>query len=115
MVLSSQADPAREQAPADRGASLVRQAHALVGYLAEPRPVLYFADLLGSAAVGWGGLILGARAWPSRWAWPLLALAVVALYRAASFIHEITHQRRGAVPGFTVALNALVRVPLQQP
>ncbi len=114
-MFSSQVDPAREQATADRGGSLVRQAYALVGHLAEPRPVLYFADLFGSAAAGWGGLFLGARAWPSRWAWPLLALAVVALYRSASFIHEITHLRRGAVPGFTVAWNALVGVPLLLP
>jgi fatty acid desaturase len=116
VVLPSQMAPAREQAPTARsGASLVVQAHALVGHLAAPRPALYFADLLGSAAVGWGGLFLGARAWPSRWAWAFLALAVVALYRAASFIHEITHLRRGTVPGFTVAWNALVGVPLLLP
>ena len=114
-MLSSPVGPAREQSPADGDASLVRQAHALVGHLAVPRPALYFADLLGSAAVGWGGLFLGARAWPSGWAWPLLALAVVGLYRAASFIHEITHLRRGAVPGFAVAWNALVGVPLLLP
>jgi len=114
-VFSSPVYPARELAPADHGASLVRQAYALVGHLAAPQPAIYFVDLLASAAVGWGGLFLGARAWPSRWAWPLLALAVVALYRAASFIHEITHLRRGAVPGFTFAWNALVGVPLLLP
>src|SRR4030095_6104559 len=39
----------------------------------------------------------------------------LALYRAGSFIHEITHVKPNAVPGFYWAWNALVGIPLLIP
>src|SRR3546814_17074593 len=42
-------------------------------------------------------------------------VAVVALYRACSFIHELTHLRKNALPGFRLAWNILVGVPLLIP
>src|SRR3546814_4542941 len=42
-------------------------------------------------------------------------VAVVALYRAGSFIHELTHLRKNALPGFRLACNILVGVPLLIP
>ena len=42
-------------------------------------------------------------------------VAVLALYRAGLFIHEITHLKAGALPGFKLAWNALVGVPLFVP
>ena len=42
-------------------------------------------------------------------------VAILALYRAGSFIHEITHIKPNAVPGFYWAWNALVGVPLLVP
>ncbi|MCM3274445.1 fatty acid desaturase, partial [Paenibacillus elgii] len=49
--------------------------------------------------------------------WMLLAatIAVVALYRAGRFIHELTHIRKNALPGFRFAWNLLVGVPLLIP
>ena len=48
--------------------------------------------------------------------WPVaLAAALVSvltLYRAGLFIHELTHIRKQALPGFRLAWNALVGVPL---
>jgi fatty acid desaturase len=42
-------------------------------------------------------------------------VAILALYRAGLFIHEITHLKAGALPGFKAAWNALVGVPLFVP
>ena len=44
-----------------------------------------------------------------------LLVAIVALYRAVLFIHEITHRAGRDVPAFTLAWNALVGVPLLIP
>src|SRR5205085_1793639 len=43
------------------------------------------------------------------------AVAVLALYRAGSFIHELTHIKKGAVKGFRFARNLIVGVPLLVP
>src|SRR3546814_17642845 len=42
-------------------------------------------------------------------------VAVLALYRAGSFIHEITHIRKQALPGFRLGWNILIGVPLLIP
>src|SRR5919197_1145848 len=44
-----------------------------------------------------------------------LVVAAVALYRAGIFIHEITHIRPGTVPGFAIAWNLAVGIPLLLP
>jgi fatty acid desaturase len=104
-------EPPREA----QGGETIRQAYALVADLLPPRPGVYYADLAASAVVGWGALVLAAWAWPRPWAPVVFAVAVVALYRAGIFIHEITHLRPGTVPGFVLAWNALVGVPLLLP
>ena len=40
---------------------------------------------------------------------------MLALYRAGSFIHELTHIKKGAVKGFRFAWNLIVGVPLLVP
>jgi fatty acid desaturase len=100
------------EAPAE---TTVRRVYPLVADLMRPRPALYFADVLASAASGWVALLGGAAALPSWWALPLLVTAVLALYRAALFVHELTHLRPEAVPGLDTVWNALVGVPLLLP
>ncbi len=92
----------------------VKLVHPLVADLMRARPAVYYADLLASAAVAWASLLGGAAAHGPTAA-ALFAVAVVALYRAASFIHELTHLRPGAIPGFQLVWNALVGVPLLLP
>jgi fatty acid desaturase len=101
--------------PSTGGDVTARQVHALVGDLMQPRPVVYHGDLVVSAAVGWAALLGATALFPHRASAPLFALGVAALFRAASFIHELTHLRPGGVPGFGVAWNALVGVPLLLP
>jgi fatty acid desaturase len=93
---------------------LAKQAHALAADLSRAKPAVYYLDLAVSATLAWGALLASAAARGPRAA-PLFLLAVLALYRAASFIHEIAHLRPGAVPGFTMAWNLLVGVPLLLP
>ncbi len=72
--------------------------------------------MLGSAALGWALFAASVLAAPGT---PLHVAtsvgAVFALLRAALFIHEIAHHKPGQLPGFEVAWNALVGVPLGVP
>ena len=45
----------------------------------------------------------------------IVTLALPSMYRAGSFIHELTHLRPDAVPGFNAGWNALVGIPLLIP
>ena len=108
------AAPARTAVRGDDKAML-RAAAGLTRELNTPSATVYWADMLGSAALGYAGLAAAIFA-PSL-GWSLLAavVAILALYRAGSFIHELTHIKAGALPGFRLAWNALVGVPLLVP
>ncbi len=115
MTQAGIARPDRAAGSGHGSAATARRVHPLVADLAAPRPLLYRADLLSSAAVGWAALLGGAALLPSWWAAPLLAMAVLALYRAASFVHELTHLSPAAVPHLDALWNAVVGVPLLLP
>jgi fatty acid desaturase len=84
--------------------------------LFEPAAWLYWTDFLASAGVGWTAFVLAlARPFGSAPHLLLCAVAALALYRAAMFIHELTHLPKGALPGFQWAFDLLVGVPLQLP
>ena len=79
------------------------------------RADIYWPDFLLSAGLGYAGLAVAIMARP---AWAIVlggVVAMLALYRASSFIHELTHIRRGALPGFRFAWNLLVGIPLLIP
>ncbi|MFC0590175.1 fatty acid desaturase family protein [Novosphingobium aquiterrae] len=76
---------------------------------------IYWPDMLLSAALGYAG-IAGAVLLVSPWAAAAsAAVAVIALYRALLFIHELTHIHRTALPGFRFAWNLLVGIPMLTP
>lgn len=94
---------------------LIRTAAKVTRDLNTPKPAVYWADFLASVAVGYGALA-GAIVIQSTGLAILCALvAIIALYRAGSFIHELTHVRRNALPGFHFAWNALFGVPMLIP
>jgi fatty acid desaturase len=88
--------------------------HAIPLEWFRPAPAVYWLDLVTSATIGWTALVLAvvANGWHRA---AILLIAVVALYRAVLFIHEITHRAGRDIPAFTVVWNALVGVPLLIP
>lgn len=92
------------------------QVRALVRDLHRVNPAIYWADLLASAALGWGAFAFAVILRPFSPAMLAAgAVAVVALYRCLCFIHEISHQNRRTLPRFESAWNFLVGYPLLMP
>jgi fatty acid desaturase len=96
-------------------AGLVQQAFKLTADLARPNRAIYWLDLILTALVAWGGLGLAVTARGRSVAFAAGLVSLLALYRALSFIHEISHLRPRDVPGFRLGWNLLVGVPLMTP
>ena len=94
--------------------AMLRAAADLTRDLNAPKPWIYFADLTLSAALGYAALF-AAMFLPLGWAIAAGVVAVFALYRAGSFIHEISHIKHSAVPGFRWFWNALIGIPTMAP
>jgi fatty acid desaturase len=95
-------------------AAMLKAAARLTRDLNVPRDAIYWADMLGSAGLGYAALFATmALRGPLALATGLIAM--LALYRAGSFIHELTHIKKGAVKGFRFVWNVIVGVPLLVP
>ncbi len=95
--------------------AMLRAVTELTRDLQKARPEVYWPDLLISVVTGYAGL---AGAILLDGALPIFACGVVAalaLFRATSFIHELTHIRDGSLPGFRFGWNLLIGVPLVLP
>ena len=106
--------PAPRRRAAD-DAALLRAAAELTRELSVANPRIYWADFLVSAALGYGALVATILAGSLGWALVFGLVAVLALYRAESFIHELTHVKHSTLPGFRAAWNALIGVPMMVP
>ncbi|OYY72960.1 fatty acid desaturase [Sphingomonas sp. 28-63-12] len=95
--------------------AMLRAAVELTRDLNPPKPIVYWTDLGLSVAIGYGAL--AAAILLASPAWAILAgiVSVLALYRAGSFIHELTHIKHSAVPGFRFVWNAVIGIPLMVP
>src|SRR5690348_16017915 len=96
-------------------AAMLKAAANLTRDLNAPNSKIYWADMIGSAVLGYAALFAAMFAPPTWLAAGCGLVAVLALYRAGSFIHELTHIKKGAVKGFRFAWNLLVGVPLLIP
>lgn len=107
------AQGARDRIADDK--AMLRAAAEMSRDLHAHKPLIYWGDLILSAAIGYGALFLAITA--KGLALGLFAgmVAALAIYRAVSFIHEISHMKAGAVPGFRLGWNLLVGVPLMVP
>jgi fatty acid desaturase len=95
--------------------ALIRAAADLTRELSTANPAIYWADFLVSAVIGYGALFLCVTT-GLPWVFALSAvIAMLALYRASSFIHELTHMKSTSVPGFRVGWNMLVGIPMMIP
>src|SRR3954454_4124670 len=95
-------------------ATMLKAAANLTRDLNVPSSRIYWADMLGSALIGYAALF-GTMALRGPLAVAAGLIAVLALYRAGSFIHELTHIKKGAVKGFRFVWNLIVGVPLLVP
>ena len=93
-----------------------REAWSLVQDLHQPRPAIFWTDLLLTATAGWGGfgVALFAKSF-SPIMWVACLIATCALYRGLCFVHEISHIRRSHLRGFETSWNMLFGVPLLLP
>ena len=96
-------------------AAMLKAAANLTRDLNAPNAKVYWADMIGSALLGYAGLFAAMFVRPAWLAVVCGVVAVLALYRAGSFIHEVTHIKKGAVKGFRFTWNLIVGVPLLVP
>ena len=95
--------------------AMLRAARDLTKDISDHRAAIYWTDMVGSALLGYGSLAAAILVESAALAAGLAALSVLSLYRALLFIHEISHFRNGALPGFRTGWNALVGVPMLTP
>jgi len=112
-ISAAESQPAVTRAKDD--AAMLKAAASLTRDLNAPKDAIYWADMLGSALLGYAGLFATMFVTPTWLAVGCGLVAVLALYRAGSFIHELTHIKKGAVKGFRFVWNLIVGVPLLVP
>ncbi len=105
--------PARPLRGAD-DKEMLRAAANLTRDLNTPDARIYWADLIGSVVLGYSALA-GALLLSGWLAVVFGIVAVLALYRAGSFIHEVSHIKHSQLPRFRAAWNLLIGVPLLVP
>mgnify|MGYP000172406283 CR=1 FL=1 len=93
-----------------------KKAHSIVKDLHVPKPGVFWTDLCVTAVIAWTLFALATVPPYSSWLTLICTLgASFAFYRALCFIHEISHLRRVALPGFETIWNVLVGVPMLMP
>ena len=107
------AQRARAAIPDDT--AMLRAAAELTRDYSVANPRIYWPDMLGSAVIGWVAMVGAIVTENVAIAVACGVVAMLALYRAASFIHELTHIRKGALPGFRFGWNLIVGIPLMIP
>ncbi|HWU96498.1 MAG TPA: fatty acid desaturase [Sphingomonas sp.] len=99
--------------PDDR--AMLRAAAELTRDLHAPNPRIYWTDMLLSAGIGYAALAAIIFAPTTALALVAGVVAVLALYRASLFIHELTHVKHSQLPFFRLGWNLLLGIPLLIP
>jgi fatty acid desaturase len=108
--------PARKAAPrVAEDQEMIRTAANLTRDLNTPKAWIYWSDFLASAMLGYAAMFGAILLANSVLAILCALVSVLALYRAGSFIHELTHIKHSSVPGFRLGWNMLIGVPLLIP
>ena len=94
---------------------MLRAARDLTKGLGEARAWIYWPDMVLSALVGYGAMILAVLTASVPIAVACAIVSALALYRALMFIHELTHIHRDALPGFRLTWNLLIGIPMLVP
>ena len=118
-ISSPAAAPVTDAPPssAQRGEdmAMIRAAAKLTADLNTPSKVIYWGDMLGSAVLGYAGLVGAIVSTSLPFTLASGVVAILCLYRAGLFIHELTHMRLSAVPGFWTAWHIVVGIPVMLP
>ena len=94
----------------------IREAREMVKGLMKPNPFIYWVDFLFHVVLGWCSFCFCYKAdFFSPIQWALFFVSIFSFYRAAIFIHEITHLRKGTFYLFRVVWNLLCGFPLMIP
>jgi fatty acid desaturase len=105
-----------QRAPARKDdAAMLKAAANLTRDLNASKSSIYWADMLGSALLGYAALFSAMFVHSNPLALAAGLVAILALYRAGSFIHELTHIKKGAVKGFRFVWNLIIGIPLLIP
>lgn len=104
---------ARERIADDK--AMLRAAAEMARDLAAHKPAIYWGDLIASAVLGYAAMAVAITA--SSVAIGVIAglVSALALYRALSFIHEISHMKPSSVPGFRLGWNIILGIPILVP
>lgn len=94
--------------------AMLRAAAELTRDLQRPDPRIYWGDFLGSTVLAYAA-VAGAILLPAVPAMACGLVAVLMLYRATLFIHEISHLNHTLLPGFRLGWNVLVGAPVMLP
>jgi fatty acid desaturase len=98
-------------APLPNGSAAdIRAAHLLVKDLFAPDARRYWAELVLTGGAAWAAFLAAVAAGSPAVVACAWGLAVALWYRAAAMVHELTHQRPEAIPGFHLAWNLVVGV-----
>jgi len=94
----------------------IKETRGIIRDLFVHRQWIYWADLILTLTIGYTAAAIYMRA-PLFTAEQIASLLIAgfALFRAGSYIHEITHMRQGEMLGFRVAWNVLVGIPALMP
>ncbi len=110
------AAPAREKTiRAADDKAMLRAAADLTRALSTPKPAIYWGDLIASAVVGYGALAVAIVSGSTMGTVIAGIVAMLGLYRAMSFIHEVSHMKHASLPHFRFGWNVLVGVPMLIP
>ena len=110
----AEAPVAQQRARIADDVAMLRLAAEVTRDLAPARPVIFWTDFLGSSALGYAALATAMIA-SGLLAVTAGVVAVLALYRAGSFIHELTHVKHSTLPGFRFGWNFVLGIPLLVP
>jgi fatty acid desaturase len=94
----------------------LQEAGEIVNRLSKPKPIIYWLDFLFHVTLGWAAFIVLVRA-PAM---SLIgigagAIAILALYRAVLFIHELAHLKKSTFRLFRFVWNLTCGLPLLTP
>src|SRR5262245_34004291 len=99
----------------DSTPAFMARCRAELSDLLEPNPLIYWTDLSACVLIGYGALFVATC---DIALWQRLGVGIVAvfaLFRIVSFIHELSHLHYQQMKGFLSTWNALVGIPFLLP